>query len=443
MYDVIVVGGGVSGTVAAIASARNNVKTLLIEKYGFCGGALTNSGVGPMMTFHAGKKPVIKGIADEIIERMKKAGASVGHIIDTTGYASSVTPFDAEMLKHVLDDMLLESGCNLLYHTMLAGVNVENGRIKSVKVCNKGGLSDIEGSIFIDTTGDADLSYFAGVKCKKGRDSDNLSQPMTTNLKIANVDIDKIKKNIKDNPSNHKVKHIDMLDNTLRLSVAGFNSELENAKRNKDITFERETVLFFETNNKGEVILNMTRVLGKDATDPYQLSQAEIEGRKQANQAFKFLKEYVPGFEKAVFISTGVQIGVRESRRIDGRYVLTAEDLLNSVDFDDAIAIGGYPIDIHNPAGNHTNSIHLKPGQTYQIPYRSLLPKEISNLLVSGRCISATHEAGAAIRVTPIVMAIGQAAGTAAALSVADKTEPAMLSVEKLKEILIAQGAVI
>jgi hypothetical protein len=134
---------------------------------------------------------------------------------------------------------------------------------------------------------------------------------------------------------------------------------------------------------------------------------------------------------------------VRESRRIDGRYVLTAEDLLNSVDFDDAIAIGGYPIDIHNPAGNHTNSIHLKPGQTYQIPYRSLLPKEISNLLVSGRCISATHEAGAAIRVTPIVMAIGQAAGTAAALSVADKTEPALLSVEKLKETLIAQGAVI
>jgi ribulose 1,5-bisphosphate synthetase/thiazole synthase len=235
MYDVIVLGGGVAGTVAAIASARNNAKTLLIEKYGFCGGALTNSGVGPMMTFHAGKKQVIKGIADEIIERMKKASASVGHIMDTTGYASSVTPFDAEMLKHVLDDMLLESGCNLLYHTMLAGVNVENGRIKSVKVCNKGGLSDIEGIIFIDATGDADLSYFAGVKCKKGRDSDNLSQPMTTNLKIGNVDIDKIKKNIKDNPSNHKVKHIDMLDNTLRLSVAGFNSELENAKRNKAI----------------------------------------------------------------------------------------------------------------------------------------------------------------------------------------------------------------
>lgn len=443
MYDVIIVGGGAAGAVAAIASARNNAKTLLIEKNGFCGGALTSSGVGPMMTFHAGKEQVIKGIPDQIIERMKKSGSSVGHIMDTTGYASSVTPFDAEQLKHVLDDMLNESGCNLLYHTMLAGVNVSDGVIKSIRVCNKSGLSDIEGKVFIDATGDADLSSFAGVNCKKGRDLDNLSQPMTTNLKIANVDIEKVKENIKMNPLNHKVKHIDMLDQTLRLSVAGFNKELEDAKKNNEITFERETVLFFETNNRSEVILNMTRILGKDATDPYQLSQAEVEGRKQANQAFRFLKKHVSGFENAIFISTGTQIGVRESRRIQGRYVVTAEDLLDSVDFDDSIAKGGYPIDIHNPTGNDTNSIHLKPGQSYKIPYRSLLPIEISNLIVAGRCISATHEAGAAIRVTPIAMATGQAAGTAAALSVRDKTVPARLCVDKLKNMLIKQEVIV
>ena len=201
--------------------------------------------------------------------------------------------------------------------------------------------------------------------------------------------------------------------------------------------------MFFETNNRGEVILNMTRVLGKDATDPYQLSQAEVEGRKQANQAYKFLKKYVPGFENSVFVSTGVQIGVRESRRIQGKYVLTAEDLLGSVNFDDSIAKGGYPIDIHNHSGNDTNSIHLKPGQSYRIPYRSLLPNEIANLIVAGRCISATHEAGAAIRVTPIAMAIGQAARTAAALSVSDKTKPTKLSVDNLRETLIKQEAVV
>lgn len=443
MYDVIVVGGGVSGVVAAIASARNKAKTLLIERYGFCGGALTNSGVGPMMTFHAGTEQVVKGIPDEIIERMKKEGASVGHILDTIGYASSVTPFDAEQLKHVLDEMLEECGCDVLYHTMLAGVNVSGDKIQSIKVCNKAGLSDIEGRIFIDATGDADLSYFAGVKCKKGRDVDNLSQPMTTNLKIANVDIDKVKKSIIEDPSNHIIEHVDKLDSTLRLSVAGFSKELEAAKQNKDITFQRETVLFFETNNKGEVILNMTRVLGKDATDPYQLSEAEIEGRKQANQAFKFLKKYIPGFENAVFISTGVQVGIRESRRIQGKYVLTAEDLLNSVDFEDAIAIGGYPIDIHNPAGNNTNSIHLKPGQSYKIPYRSLIPEEVRNLIVAGRCISVTHEAGAAIRVTPIAMAIGQAAGTAAAISIMDKTDSTNICVNKLRTTLRDQGAVV
>jgi len=443
MYDVIVVGGGVSGVVAAIASARNKAKTLLIERYGFCGGTLTNSGVGPMMTFHAGSEQVVKGIAEEIIERMKEKGASVGHILDTIGYASSVTPFDSEQLKHVLDEMLEESGCDVLYHTMLAGVNVAEDKIQSIKVCNKAGLSDIEGKIYIDATGDADLSYFAGVKCRKGRDADNLCQPMTTNVKIGNVDIEKVKKSIVEDPSNHEIEHVDKLNIIPRLSVAGFIKELETAKKNKDITFQRETVLFFETNNKGEVILNMTRVLGKDATDPHQLTEAEIEGRKQANQAFQFLKKYIPGFENAVFISTGVQIGIRESRRIQGKYILTAEDLLNSVDFEDAIATGGYPIDIHNPAGNNTFSIHLKPGQSYKIPYRSLLPEEVRNLIVAGRCISVTHEAAAAIRVTPIAMAIGQAAGTAAAICTMDNTDPSDICIDKLRTTLKNQGAVV
>lgn len=422
-YDVIIAGGGVSGSTAAIACARMNVKTLLIERYGFCGGTLTNSGVGPMMTFHAGDKQIVDGIAQEIVDELVKRGASPGHIDDMTGYASSVTPFDAEELKHVLDDMLIESGCNILYHTMVSGCSIEDGRLKSVKVSNKKGIYDIKGKVFIDATGDGDLFFFSKVPFFKGREQDGLCQPMTMNLKISGVDTKKIREVILKDPQNHNVA-VDKVSSVERISVSGFKKELALAKANREIDFEREVVLFFETNNPGEVILNMTRIIKKDAVCPEDLTLAEIEGRKQAAQAFKFLKKRIPGFEDSVLISTGTQIGIRESRRVMASYILTKEDLLSSKQFPDTVAKGGYPIDIHNPSGNFTQSVHLAPGQVYNIPYRSMLNDYVPNLIISGRCIGATHEAGAAIRVTPIAMAIGQACGSAAALSIIQSVEP-------------------
>ncbi|HML47517.1 MAG TPA: FAD-dependent oxidoreductase, partial [Clostridia bacterium] len=160
MWDVLVVGGGVSGVCAAVASARNGAKTLLVERYGFCGGTLTNAGVGPMMTFHAGARQVVGGLAQEIVDRLMARGASPGHVEDTTGYCATVTPFDAEQLKQVHDEMLAESGCRVLYHTWLAGARVEGGALQSVSVCNKAGLGELSASVYVDATGDADLCAY-------------------------------------------------------------------------------------------------------------------------------------------------------------------------------------------------------------------------------------------------------------------------------------------
>ena len=205
----------------------------------------------------------------------------------------------------------------------------------------------------------------------------------------------------------------------------------------------RGDVLFFETATEGVYIVNTSRIQGLDATNPYDLSRAEIEGRRQCSQIFHFLKSHCPGFEKAIFVGTGPQVGVRETRHVRGLYTLTAEDLANEARFPDPIAIGGYPIDIHSPTGESTQSVHLRDNIAYQIPMRSLLVKNPCNLIFVGRSISATHEAAAAFRVTPIAMAIGQAGGTLAALSVLGKsTTPAnTFPYEILRAKLEADGA--
>ncbi len=444
-YDIIIVGGGISGAIAAIAASRNNVKTLIVEQQGFLGGMLTAAGVGPMMTFHAGEKQVIQGITGELIERLVKKGKSPGHIMDTTGYTYSVTPFDAEGLKHELEIMLLESSAEVLYHTMLANVATENGLITSITICNKVGLSELTARVFVDATGDADLSAWVGVECIKGRESSPVIQPMTMNLKMANVDIEKIKTYMKAHPDEfprHRDKQtLSRLDDAPRVSIAGFVNTFEAAKKTREITFQREELLFFETNNPGEVIVNTTRILGLDPTDPWELSKAEIEGRKQVRELEKFLLKRVSGFENAILLSSGPTVGRRSSRQIKGLYTLTREDILSGKTFDDVIAHYGYPIDIHSPTGEDSKSEFLPWGNFYSIPYRCLLNASIHNLITVGRCISATFEAQAAFRTTPGVGAIGHAGGVAASLAVLQNRKFCDLNIEDIQNTLIKQHA--
>ena len=415
-WDVIVLGGGVSGCMAAFAATKQGATTLLVEQYGFLGGSLTNAGVGPMMTFHAGSRQVVTGLPQELVERMAAKQGCLGHIEDTTGYASSVTPFDAEVMKLTLDEMAQELNVEVLFHATLVNVNVEHGNIRSVTVQTRGGILELQGNVFIDASGDGALAFAAGADIRQGRDADGLCQPMTTNMKVSGVNVEALKAEIRKNQGNFNVKDLNSMDRSPRLSMAGFYKEFNKAKTDGLLHTEREDVLLFETVNPGEVIVNTTRVVKLNPVDPWDLSKAEQEGRRQAHELIRFFRGSCAGFENAILVSTGVQIGVRESRRVMGDYVLTGEDLLQSRYFEDTVALGGYPIDIHNPTGAKTETTHLKPGQYYYIPLRSLTVKGFENLLVCGRCMSATHEAGAAIRVTPIAMGVGQAAGAAAGL---------------------------
>lgn len=442
-YDVIVMGGGISGAMAAVAAASSGAKTLIVESHGFLGGTLTANGVGPMMTFHAGEKLAIQGFTDQLIERLKKLGKSPGHIFDTVGFTYSVTPFDAEAMKHELELMVTESGGEILYHTMLAGVKTENGRIVSITVCNKSGLSEIKGSVFIDGTGDGDLSVGAGAEFTKGRESDGAMQPMTLKMKMYNVDIPKVKQYIHAHPEDFPLYNGDtsIIEKSPRLSVGGFDSLFKEAKAKGEISIPRENILFFETNNPGEVIMNTTRILGHDATDAMSLSRAEMVGRKQCRELELFVRKYIPGFENAVVESTGPNIGVRGSRQIKGLYTLTAEDLLEQRLFEDAIAHSGYPIDIHSPDGEGTKHQKLEWGGMYSIPYSCMITDSVRNLIVIGRCISATFEAQAAMRTTPTTGAIGHAGGVAAALAAKEEIDVQDVNIKEVQQLLKEQGA--
>ena len=441
-YDVVIIGGGPAGTVAAIASARCGAKTLLVEQNGYLGGMLTMAGTGPQMTFHAGSTQVVQGIAEEIVARLVKEGFSPGHMEDFVGYASSVTPFDAEGMKLILETMVKEAGADLLYHTVYTGCDWEDRRIRKVHLYGKQGFFDVSASVFIDASADADLATHAGIGSVYGREEDHLAQPMTMNIKVSNVNRDKMIEYIKNNSG-------DMLDTIPferlqlipRSGMQGAYSVIRMAKEKGEFPIDRDMVLCFETNNPGEYILNMSRIIKKSALDSFDLTEAEIEGRKQAHAIVAFMRNYIPGFEHAVIVTTGPHIGIRESRKINGAYRLTASDLLENKMFEDAIAMGGYPIDIHSPDGGTMEHHYLKKGSWYSIPYRCLYTNELDNLLVAGRCISATHEACAAVRVTPILMAISEGAGTAAAIAAKQGIGVAAIDVTQLQNLLKYHGA--
>ncbi len=449
-YDIIVVGGGVSGSVAAIAAARAGAKVLLIEEHGFLGGSLTAMGVGPMMSFHnpAGEQ-VVRGIPDEIIERLKLRGASLGHIPDTITYCSTVTPFEAEELKIELESMLSEAGGEILYHTQLAAVRCVTDEIQHIVVCNKAGLTSYAAEIFIDGTGDGDVGARAGAAFVSGRSADGAKQPMTMNLKLANVDVDAIRKYAILNPdefffSPHgKAEGIRRLQTSPRLSLAGFLSAWNAARARGEVDIPRDMVLFFETPVPGVVIVNTSRVAGLDGTDPFQLSRAESIGRRQCVQIFRFLRKHAVGFDQAIRMDTSTKIGVRETRHIQGLCTVTANDIIQATPFSDCIALGGYPIDIHAPGDEETRTSHLKPNTKYQIPLRALLPASPRNLVVVGRCISGTHEAAAAFRCTPIAMAIGQGGGCAAAIAVKHRVSPSSAPFAEIRALLLNQGALL
>ena len=442
-FDIVVAGGGVSGAVAALAAARCGADVLVVEQTGYLGGTLTSCGVGPMMTFHAGEKQVICGIMQEIVETLQARGHSTGHVPDTKQYTDTVTPFNAEGLKAVLDDLLSNAGVTIMFHSFIGAVAREGDRVSALTVCNKDGLNTLKAKVFIDSTGDGDVASWAGATMTKGRESDGASQPLTMKMKYCNVDTKALKghvlANIKDFPK--MIEHVDLFSQDIPMDLEGFNREVAQAKADGELDIARENVLLFGTDREGEFIFNTTRVIGHDATCAMSLSDAERIGRRQCVQLDRFIRKYIPGFKNALLEYTGPSIGVRSSRQLVGSYILTAEDILVCKRFGSVIAHSGYPIDIHNPTGEGTASTFLQPGNYYDIPYEVMVCGEIANLIVTGRCCSVTFEAQASVRLTPSAGAMGQAAGIAASLAAREGGDVRSVNVSAVQSLLKSQGA--
>ncbi|RLE81218.1 MAG: FAD-dependent oxidoreductase [Thermoprotei archaeon] len=409
-FDVVVVGGGPGGFSAAVAAARNGSKVLLVERYGFLGGMATAGLVNPFMPFHVNSRAIIGGILQEVIEKLREMG----------GYDDKTRAFDPEIMKYILERIALEAGVKILYHTCFLDTVVSGGGfIRAVLLHNKSGIQMVEAKVFIDGTGDGDVAASAGAPFEKGRNVDGLMQPMTLNFDLANVDQKML-------PSREEL-----------------NRAYREAKAKGEITCPREDVLWFYTTHEGLIHFNTTRIIKVDGTNAEDLTRAEIEGRRQMFELVSWLKRTFPAFKNAYVVRSGPQIGVRETRRIIGEYILTADDILTAKKFPDAICRGAYPIDIHSPTGEGTTLKYPPPGDYYEIPYRCIVPLNVENLLIASRCISATHEAHSAIRIMPIVMGIGQAAGTATALCVKLDTTPRKLDVGLLRRTLKQQGAIL
>ncbi|MBB6637695.1 FAD-dependent oxidoreductase [Cohnella thailandensis] len=439
--DVVVVGGGPAGINAAIAAGRLGARTVLIERYGFVGGMSTAALVYPWMTFHTVEgKQVIGGIADEIVRRLQAIGASPGHVRDTVGFVHTITPYHPEVYKTLAVDMLREAGVKLIAHSFVDRVELEGDRIAAAWVTSKSGKLEIRGKVFVDTTGDADLAYLSGAPTRQGRDEDGRTQPMTMKFRMRGVDLAKVKQYMLANPNEfYRKTPIDELEQLPLSGVMGFFKQWNAAQ----LPINRDQVLFFTGPEPDEVLVNTTRVQGLDGTDVEDLTEAEHLGRKQAQQVADFMIKELPGFEKASLSQVGAQIGIRETRRIVGRYTLESSDVVEGRRFDDVIARSGYPIDIHDPSGKGVVASWVQGDGAYDIPYRCLLPQKVSHLLSGGRCISTSHEALATTRLTPSCMATGQAAGAAAALAAKLGIAPHELDVKVLQEALRAEGALL
>jgi glycine/D-amino acid oxidase-like deaminating enzyme len=436
---VLVAGGGLAGVAAALAAARNGADVLLIEAAGFLGGAGTAGMMGCFMGFD---RKVIGGIGEEIISGMIQRGAAIEE------YQSL---YDPEALKALTFDKLLEAGVDLLLYTLAVEPIVVDDSVKGVIVENKSGRSSILADIIIDATGDGDVAARAGVPFEKGRASDGATQPITLVFRVGNIDNHKVIKFALENKEQFRSYDPPTGQGFLRpnleppqFALEGYFQTVNAARQKGEIELDQDIIYINSVPGRNEVIVNATQVVRADGTNASDLTRAELKSRRQVGQLMKFLHKYVPGFEQAVLIDTANRIGVRETRRILGEYVLTANDVIEGRRFADGIARNNFPIDIHAITENDKyvfDDRTFLSGVNYDIPYRCLVPRKVENLLIAGRCISATHEALASARSQPCCMLTGQAAGTAAALAASTRTRPRNIDVESIRRTLIYQGA--
>ncbi|MBQ7322003.1 MAG: FAD-dependent oxidoreductase [Clostridia bacterium] len=416
-YELVVLGGGPAGVCAAIEAARNGAKVLLIEGSGMLGGMATTGLVGPFMTNYdrEGERPTVGGLYREIIERLEaRSGAILPENTDSPSihtsfikrYHRHVTPFDSFMLQIVLDEMVREAGVGVLMYTRFADCVCEGGKIRSVILAALEGLRCVSADLFIDATGNADVAYAAGVPTWKGEEESGVPQPGTLMFEVDGV------------------------------SDEGYNAH---AKRPGGPT---GAVKAYRTPTEGIYKINHLRVFNTDATDSASMTRAHVEARRQVLESYRVLQE-TPGFENARITQVAPVLGVRESRHIEGKYKVTVADVSGGVKFEDCIATYAFGMDVHPRNAEMKGNFKIEIANVYYVPYRAMLPIGCDNLLVAGKTISCESQAAGGIRVMPCAMAIGQAAGAAAAIALRDQLALDAVRTEELQSVLRAHGAIL
>lgn len=406
--DVIVVGGGPGGLGAAVMAARAGAKTLLIERFGFLGGMASSGEVHPFMPNHVYGAPLDAPVYTDWLDAMQLYQATPDN---TQRYMISK---DVAMLA--AEDLCLQAGVSLLYHHTLTDVLHEQGTINALILQSKSGFSAVKADMYVDCSGDADLAFRAGCAFEQGGPSGHC-QPMSLCFKLRGVERNRVP------------------------DIETINRLFNEAKARGEINNPRENVLIFDWLEPEVVHLNTTRVIRHDATNGEELSDAEIQARRQLRELLRFLRAYVPGYEQVEIHSIAHHIGVRETRRVRGLAYLTREAFQTHAKFPDAIARVRYPIDIHNPDGTGTEFIPMPENEWYEIPYGCVVARDCANLLIGGRPISADHALHSSFRVMPPACSIGQAAGLAAALAAQHHCKPADLDGIEIRQRLIEQGA--
>ena len=427
-FDLIVMGAGSAGASAAIAAARSGSKVLVIDRLPFIGGTST----AVLDTFYGFYTPgeqakkIVGGIPDDVIDGLKSFGSMVERP-NTYGAGTGVT-YNPEHLKVVWESLLIKSGAKILLHALLQQVSVKDGRVKELTLATRAGLCLVTGDFFIDATGDADLSNYAGFGYEKAGEI-SPAQTLTTTFKMVNVDLTERK----------KIKKEQLHE--LMQDAADNGYELPRREGSDHITPVANTTATVMTrldsvrkNSKGEI----ESVLD----DPFFLTESEIAGRRQASEYARFLVDKVPGYKDSSLYGFSTLIGVRETRRVYGDYRVTKSDVLEAKQFDDQVALCGAPIEDHH-SGDGTNWIYLPDGSAVGIPLRSLIVKDSVNTMVIGRCFSASHDAHASIRSMAQCMAMGVAAGVAGSIALANRKEIREVTFSDIRTKIIETGAIL